>query len=191
MAISAASCRASCGRCSSGLSLPSRKGENTVVVRGPLRRDRHSQLERRSLPPRCLNSLEELDYPRDLLEVIVVDNGPTDTALEHPVARGRGSRRLFPRQRATHMLIVDPAAVGVAASEKPVARGGPSRRSEDVARQVTDAYRDERSRDGPHSESRVGTNARDRSTCSAEGPPSLGLPHRRVPALGVLFEDLA
>jgi GT2 family glycosyltransferase len=32
--------------------------------------------------PDCLNSLEALDYPRDLLEVIVVDNGSTDASLE-------------------------------------------------------------------------------------------------------------
>ena len=32
--------------------------------------------------PDCLNSLEALDYPRDLLEVIVVDNGSTDASAE-------------------------------------------------------------------------------------------------------------
>ena len=31
---------------------------------------------------RCLDSIRQLDYPQDLLEVIVIDNGSTDETQE-------------------------------------------------------------------------------------------------------------
>jgi len=46
---------------------------------------------------RCLSSLTNQTYPRELYEIIVVDNGSTDRTAE--IARGRGAKVVYEPQR--------------------------------------------------------------------------------------------